>query len=68
MDTIIMRKCWLMAAKSLNDAQYREFITKVALYGMNECRNDVTSDDDVVNALLEMAKPSIKQAVNNYLG
>lgn len=66
MDTVLMRMSWLTAAKSLTDAQYREFVNKVAQYGFNECTEDVTSSDAVVNAMLEMVKPSVRQGVARY--
>lgn len=67
MDTIIMRFGWIAAAKNLNDAQYREFINKVSQYGFSECTEDVSSSDEVVNAMLEMIKPSVRQSVSKYI-
>ena len=66
-DTVIIRFNWLKATKNLTDSQYREFINKTAIYGFSECADDVTSDDEVVNALLDIVKPSVQQAVYKYL-
>lgn len=66
-DTVIIRFNWLKATKNLTDSQYREFINKTAIYGFSECAEDVTSDDEVVNALLDIVKPSVQQAVYKYL-
>lgn len=61
-----MRYGWLAAAKNLTDAQYREYVNKIALYGFNECSEDVSSDDVMVNTMLDMVKPSIRQSVFKY--
>lgn len=66
-DTVIIRFNWLTATKNLTDSQYREFINKTAIYGFSECTEDVTSKDEVVNALLDIVKPSVKQSVYKYL-
>lgn len=68
METIIFRESWLLAANKLNDKQYREFVSKVAYYGLNECREEISSKDEIVNVMLEMVKPSIKENVSKYLG
>lgn len=67
MDTVIMRFSWLSAARNLNDKQFREFVNKVAIYGFNECADDISSEDALVNSLLEMVKPSVRQGVYKYL-
>lgn len=67
MDTVIMRFSWLASARNLSDAQYREYVNKIAQYGFSECMEDVSSDDAMVNAMLEMVKPSIRYGVAKYL-
>lgn len=62
-----MRLGWLSAAQGLTDAQYREFVNKIAVYGFSECTEDVRSDDLIINSMLEMVKPSVKASVSKYV-